>query len=102
VIKGIREWIWAWRRRGWKTAEGNDVLNRELWEKLSHFVQERGTKGIDWHYVRGHIGIPGNERVDEIATAYALQDDPGPTKDRWVSIRTTCSRFRTSVPQRSG
>ena len=34
VIKGISEWIWGWRRRGWKTAEGNDVLNRELWQDL--------------------------------------------------------------------
>ena len=32
---------------------------------------------MEWHYVRGHVGIPGNERVDEIANAYALQDDPG-------------------------
>ena len=32
---------------------------------------------MEWHYVRGHVGIPGNERVDEIATAYALEDDPG-------------------------
>lgn len=77
VIRGIREWIWAWRRRGWKTAEGNDVLNRELWERLSHAVQERGAKGIEWHYVRGHVGIPGNERVDEIANGFALNDDPG-------------------------
>ena len=43
VIKGIREWIWAWRRRGWKTAEGADVLNRELWEQLAAAVGTRGT-----------------------------------------------------------
>src|SRR5215467_7564002 len=34
VIRGIREWIWNWKRRGWKTAEGADVLNRDLWEAL--------------------------------------------------------------------
>lgn len=77
VIRGIREWIWAWRRRGWKTAQGNDVLNRDLWERLFQLVERLGTKQIEWHYVRGHIGIPGNERVDEIANAYALGDDPG-------------------------
>jgi ribonuclease HI len=71
VIKGIREWIWAWRRRGWKTAEGKDVLNRELWEQLAALVDARGKSGITWHYVRGHVGIPGNERVDEIADAFA-------------------------------
>lgn len=73
VIRGIREWIWGWRRRGWKTAEGNDVLNRDLWEQLSRVVEARGKDAIAWHYVRGHTGIPGNERVDEIATAFALR-----------------------------
>ncbi len=71
VIKGIREWIWAWRRRGWKTAEGTDVLNRELWEALWDVVSARGPKGVEWHYVRGHVGIDGNERVDEIADRHA-------------------------------
>lgn len=70
VIKGIREWIWAWRRRGWKTAEGNDVLNRDLWEELADLVTPRG-KGLEWHYVRGHVGTPGNERADRIADGLA-------------------------------
>jgi ribonuclease HI len=73
VINGIREWIWAWRKRGWKTAGGGDVLNRELWERLAALVTERSKDKIEWHYVRGHTGIPGNERVDEIANAFALK-----------------------------
>lgn len=75
VIKGIREWIWGWRRRGWKTAEGSDVVNRDLWEELSSLVSARGKGAIEWHYVRGHTGIAGNERVDEIADAFALGRD---------------------------
>jgi ribonuclease HI len=71
VIKGISEWIWGWRKRGWKTAEGNDVLNRELWQALDRLVSARGTGNIAWHYVRGHSGIPGNERVDAIADGLA-------------------------------
>jgi ribonuclease HI len=71
VIKGISEWIWGWRRRGWKTAEGNDVLNRELWQTLDRLASARGPSGIAWHYVRGHSGIPGNERVDAIADGLA-------------------------------
>jgi ribonuclease HI len=71
VIKGIREWIHAWRRRGWKTADGNDVLNRDLWERLSALVEARGSGGVVWHYVRGHDGVCGNERVDEIADGLA-------------------------------
>lgn len=70
VIRGIREWIWAWRRRGWKTVEGTDVLNRDLWETMSALVAARGT-GVEWHYVRGHVGTPGNERVDTIADTHA-------------------------------
>ena len=59
-------------RRGWKTAEGTPVLNREYWETLSDLVTARGRAGrIAWHYVRGHTGVPGNERVDEIASAFA-------------------------------
>jgi ribonuclease HI len=76
VIRGIRDWIWAWQKRGWKTAEGGDVLNRQLWERLAGLVAARGRQAITWHYVRGHSGIPGNERVDEIANAFALQRPP--------------------------
>jgi ribonuclease HI len=71
VIKGIREWIWGWRRRGWKTAENTDVLNRDLWIELDRLSTARGKDGLAWHYVRGHAGIPGNERVDEIADSLA-------------------------------
>jgi ribonuclease HI len=103
VIRGIREWIWAWRRRGWKTADGKDVLNRELWERLSQLVEERGKKEIEWHYVRGHIGIPGNERVDEIANAFALNEDPGfyegPLREYpWNVLDIPAD---TSIPKRS-
>src|SRR5262249_60508466 len=69
VLRGIREWIHAWRRRGWRTAEGHDVQNRDLWERLAEAERRAGT--VTWHFVPGHGGIPGNERVDEIATAFA-------------------------------
>jgi ribonuclease HI len=71
VIQGIRGWIFGWRKRGWKTAAGGDVLNRDLWEQLDELVRARGKSAIEWHYVRGHVGIPGNERVDEIADGLA-------------------------------
>lgn len=75
VIQGIRGWIFGWRQRGWKTATGGDVLNRDLWEQLDELVRARGKGGIEWHYVRGHVGIPGNERVDEIADGLAQGGD---------------------------
>lgn len=73
VIQGIEQWVHNWRRRGWKTATGGDVLNRDLWEALWDLVAARGARTIAWHYVRGHVGIPGNERVDTIADAFATQ-----------------------------
>ena len=74
VIQGIRGWVHGWKRRGWKTTAGTDVLNRVLWERLDALASARGPRGISWHYVRGHVGIPGNERVDEIADSFAVQN----------------------------
>ncbi len=71
VIRGITEWIWAWRSRGWKNAEGNEVLNRDLWEELSRELLRLKPTQVDWKYVRGHTGVPGNERCDKIAVAFA-------------------------------
>lgn len=72
VIRGITQWIWGWRSKGWKTAEGKDVVNTDLWKALSAEVAKRGRGNpIEWKYVRGHSGIAGNERVDEIAVAYS-------------------------------
>jgi ribonuclease HI len=71
VIQGISGWVHGWKRRGWKTATGSNVLNRDLWEQLDALCAARGARTIAWHYVRGHVGIPGNERVDEIADGFA-------------------------------
>ena len=73
VIQGIGGWVHGWKRRGWKTAAGTDVLNRGLWEQLDALASARGPRSLAWHYVRGHVGIPGNERVDEIADSFAVQ-----------------------------
>lgn len=72
LIQGITQWIWGWRRREWKTAEGSDVLNRDLWEGLSSLTDARARGELDWRWVRGHVGTAGNERCDEIAVAFAL------------------------------
>src|SRR6187399_3321223 len=73
LIQGITQWVWGWRKRGWKTAAGSDVLNRDLWEELWGLVNARVRGEVDWRWVRGHVGTPGNERVDEIAVAFATQ-----------------------------
>ncbi len=72
LIQGITQWIWGWRKRDWKTSEGKDVANADLWKRLHALVLKRGKgNSIRWHYVRGHAGTPGNERVDEIAVAFS-------------------------------
>ncbi|MFP5518515.1 MAG: ribonuclease HI [Bdellovibrionia bacterium] len=70
VIRGITQWIWGWQKNGWKTAEGNEVANKELWLELQKkVVSLKKHAQFEWHYVRGHQGTPGNERCDEIAVA---------------------------------
>lgn len=64
VRKGITEWMDAWKRRGWKTASRQPVKNRDLWERLDALSQRHE---IRWHWVRGHTGHDGNERVDDLA-----------------------------------
>lgn len=79
VIRGITQWIWGWKKRGWKNAEGEDVANKDLWEELSRVVSARGSEGkIEWLYSRGHVGTPGNERCDVIAVDFS--------KGKWVEL----------------
>ena len=73
VVQGITQWVWGWRKRGWKTAQGGEVLNRDLWEQLWSLVAARARGDVDWRWVRGHVGTPGNERADQISVAFALQ-----------------------------
>ncbi len=68
LIRGITQWIWGWKKRGWITAEGKEVANTDLWKQLASLTYGRK---LEWHYVRGHAGIPGNERCDEIAVQFS-------------------------------
>jgi ribonuclease HI len=90
LIQGITQWVWGWRKRGWKTAQGGDVLNRDLWEQLSSLVGARARGDVDWRWVRGHVGTPGNERADQISVAFAMQQSPdlyvGPADDYALPI----------------
>lgn len=71
VIRGITQWIFGWRAKGWKSAEGKDVANKEHWEELLRQVTRLKPNTVNWKYVRGHSGYPGNERCDQIAVSYA-------------------------------
>lgn len=64
VRKGITEWMPNWKRRGWKTASRQPVKNVDLWQRLD---AARERHDIEWKWVRGHTGHPGNERADALA-----------------------------------
>ena len=64
VRKGITEWINGWKRRGWKTADNKPVKNAELWQQLEAAASRHK---VDWRWVKGHAGDPGNERADALA-----------------------------------
>ena len=66
VRKGITEWVAGWKARGWRTAARQPVKNVDLWQRLDTLVACAGHK-IDWRWVRGHSGDPGNERADMLA-----------------------------------
>jgi ribonuclease HI len=66
VLQGITEWIHGWKARGWRTASKEPVKNVELWQRLDALVANGG-HDIDWRWVKGHAGDPGNERADALA-----------------------------------
>ena len=70
VRQGIMDWLANWIRRGWKTAGGDPVKNRDLWERLQ---AASAPHTIDWRWVKGHSGHPENERVDVLARTAAEQ-----------------------------
>jgi len=64
VRKGITEWIHGWKTRGWKTADKKPVKNADLWQRLDAL---RGLHRVEFRWVKGHAGDPGNERADALA-----------------------------------
>lgn len=64
VKDGITSWIHGWKKRGWKTADGKPVKNVELWQRIDALAQ---LHRVDWRWVKGHAGDPGNEKADELA-----------------------------------
>jgi ribonuclease HI len=64
VRRGITEWLSAWKARGWLTADRKPVKNIDLWQRLEELAAGHE---IDWRWVPGHAGVPGNERVDRLA-----------------------------------
>jgi ribonuclease HI len=76
VQQGISEWIHSWKKRGWRTADRKPVKNEDLWRRLDQLA---GEHEIEWLWVRGHDGNPGNERADQLANLGVAQVSEGRT-----------------------
>jgi ribonuclease HI len=64
VRLGILEWMPQWKARNWRTADRKPVKNQDLWMRLDELAAGHD---LEWHWVKGHSGVPGNERVDALA-----------------------------------
>ncbi len=77
VMKGVREWMPNWKKRGWKTASKQPVKNVDLWQQLDALVSQHE---VEWRWVRGHTGHRENELADELANLgvqYILSERKG-------------------------
>jgi ribonuclease HI len=68
LIKGVKEWMQGWKRRGWRTANGSPVANLGLWQRLDELHRVHHIEPI---WVKGHAGHPLNERADQLANKAA-------------------------------
>ena len=71
---GVTQWLANWKARGWRTADKKPVKNEDLWRRLD---EARVRHEVSWHWVKGHAGHAGNERVDALARAGMAPFKPG-------------------------
>ena len=64
VMDGITKWLPNWKKKGWITSNKKPVKNKDLWQILEESISKHN---IEWRWVKGHAGIPGNEKADELA-----------------------------------
>ena len=72
VLKGMTEWLHGWKAKGWRTAAKQPVKNVDLWQRLDALVHQSEHR-IEWQWVKGHAGDPGNERADALANRGVAQ-----------------------------
>jgi len=99
LVKGMREWLPAWKTRGWK-RKGGAIENLELWQKLD---QAAAAHTIEWRWVEGHAGHPKNEYADFLATRAAerQQRSNGLVSsgfDGWLTAQQAAGKYRGYDP----
>lgn len=64
VRNGVLTWMQQWKQRDWRTADRKPVKNVDLWQALDAQIKQHR---VEWHWVKGHAGVPGNEHADQLA-----------------------------------
>ncbi len=101
LIKGVTEWLPAWKARGWK-RKGGPLENTELWQKLD---QAAAAHAVSWRWVRGHAGHPKNEYANVLAirAAERQQRSNGLVAsefDTWLANERRAGRYSDYDPDR--
>ena len=66
VKNGVTQWIFGWKKNGWKTASRKPVKNVDLWQRID---EAQARHQVTWKWIKGHAGHAENERADELARA---------------------------------
>ncbi|MFM7675574.1 MAG: ribonuclease H [Synechococcus sp.] len=94
LIDGFSKWMAGWKRKGWRTASGGAVLNRDLWEALDR----ARLPSVRLQHVRGHSGDPDNERCDAIAVAFSRGRRPPLAEGEQVQQLQVVAEVPAPVP----
>ena len=99
VIRGITQWVFGWKKKGWRTAEGKEVVNQDIWMDLDKAIfRLKQSSKVHWRYVPGHKGIVGNERCDKIAVAFSQRERPYLYKGPLSAYSYDIAELPTEVP----
>jgi ribonuclease HI len=77
VRSGVTKWLPGWKRNGWKTADKKPVKNADLWQRLDAATKRHD---VEWLWVKGHAGNPGNERADALANRGMVEAKTAPSR----------------------
>lgn len=98
LINGIMTWVHNWRRKAWKTAAGEDVVNQDLWKELLELSE---SIKVSWFYVPGHSDHPVNDRCDIIAVDFSKGREPllfsGNKEDYFIQIEDVPIHFEKNI-----
>ena len=65
-------WAQRWRTNGWQRNKKDRAVNPDLWGRLLDLLEHHD---VEFEWVRGHAGNPGNERADALAVAASRSVD---------------------------